>query len=259
MNAVHHATLATAVNRLALLRSTMSSKRKWDQAGPEGETGDETPTKAQKAEDGKTASEAAAAAAALAAKIAAQYAAGGIPSGSGLKDPHDAEFTYDIDINDVRNRYILTKGTTQQEVRGVERTSRRFVDQVWKIHDETGASVSTKGTWYPDRSKATDKDPPLYLHISATTKDILQKGIDKVNELLAQDLGPLIDDRRGRDRERVSFLSRPMLCFHLMFRSEEMAGGESTCRHRVPSELQRPCQGRWSSGGSHTSLCTTFF
>ena len=33
------------------------------------------------------------------------------------KDPHDSEFTYDIEINDVRNRYMLTKGATQQEVR----------------------------------------------------------------------------------------------------------------------------------------------
>jgi hypothetical protein len=93
-----------------------STKRKWDEAGPQSENGEDTPTKAVKAEDGKTASEAAAAAAAIAAKIAAQYAAGGIPSGSGLRDPHDAEFTYDIDINDVRNRYMLTKGTTQQDV-----------------------------------------------------------------------------------------------------------------------------------------------
>lgn len=115
-NIFNDATHAAAVTALAVLLSTMSSKRKWDQAGPEGEAGDETPTKAPKVEDGKTASEAAAAASAIAAKIAAQYAAGGIPSGSGLKDPHDAEFTYDIDINDVRNRYTLTKGTTQQEV-----------------------------------------------------------------------------------------------------------------------------------------------
>jgi hypothetical protein len=64
--------------------------------------------------------------------------------------------------------------------------------------------VSTKGIWYPDRSKATEKDPPLYLHISATTKEILQAAIDKVNELLAQDMGSLVDDRRGPNRERVS-------------------------------------------------------
>ena len=81
----------------------MSSKRKWDQ--PAEDVKPATPS----SED-KGTSDAAAAAAAIAAKIAAQYA------GGGMKDPHDAEFTHDIDINDVRNRYMLTKGTTQQEV-----------------------------------------------------------------------------------------------------------------------------------------------
>lgn len=108
-------TYATITPLLATFMS--STKRKWDQAGPDtAEGGDNTPSKAAKAEDGKTAAEAAAAAAAIAAKIAAQYAAGGIPSGSGMKDPHDGDYTYDIDINDVRNRYMLTKGTTQQDV-----------------------------------------------------------------------------------------------------------------------------------------------
>lgn len=100
----------------------MTSKRKWDQAAPETATdGASTPSKAAKAEDGKTASEAAAAAAAIAAKIAAQYAgAGPAPGalGGGTRDPHDGEFTFDIDINDVRNRYMLTKGPTQQQVSG---------------------------------------------------------------------------------------------------------------------------------------------
>ncbi|KZT28091.1 hypothetical protein NEOLEDRAFT_1154701 [Neolentinus lepideus HHB14362 ss-1] len=156
----------------------MSSKRKWDE--PEAES----PSKAVKIEDGKTASEAAAAAAAIAAKIAAQYAGGAATAFPG-KDPHDAEYTHDIDINDVRNRYMLTKGSTQQQ-----------------IHDETGASVSTKGTWYPDRAKATEKDPPLYLHISASTRDVLQNAIDKVNELIAMDLGPLVEDKSSRLREK---------------------------------------------------------
>lgn len=101
----------------------MSSKRKWDQAATEGsETDGATPSKAVKTEEGKTASEAAAAAAAIAAKIAAQFAGSGGGSGtggafsSGLKDPHDGDFTHDIDINDVRNRYLLTKGSTQTQV-----------------------------------------------------------------------------------------------------------------------------------------------
>lgn len=86
------------------------SKRKWDQPAP-GEDG--TTPKAAKTEESKTASEAAAAAAAIAAKIAAQFASGAL--GGGDKD-HDAEFMQDIDINDVRNRYLLTRGSTQDQV-----------------------------------------------------------------------------------------------------------------------------------------------
>ncbi|KAG1795557.1 hypothetical protein EV424DRAFT_1447044 [Suillus variegatus] len=167
----------------------MSSKRKWDQAAPESSPFElDTPIKAQKTDEGKTASEAAAAAAAIAAKIAAQFSAGGGIAGSiqiGQKDPHDGDFTHDIDINDVRNRYMLTKGSTQTD-----------------IHEDTGASVSTKGVWYPDRSKATEKDPPLYLHLSASSKEMLQKAIDKVNELIAVDLGPLVEDKKDRLREK---------------------------------------------------------
>lgn len=86
------------------------SKRKWDQpaAGEEGTT-----PKAAKTDESKTASEAAAAAAAIAAKIAAQFASGAL--GGGDKE-HDAEFMQDIDINDVRNRYLLTRGSTQDQV-----------------------------------------------------------------------------------------------------------------------------------------------
>lgn len=74
---------------------------------------------------------------------------------------------------------MLTKGATQQE-----------------IYAETSASVTTKGVWYPDKSKATEKDPPLYLHISATTQEILDKAVKRINDLIAQDLGPLVEDRR---------------------------------------------------------------
>ena len=57
--------------------------------------------------------------------------------------------------------------------------------------------------WYPDRAKATEKDPPLYLHIAATTKEILQKAVDKVNELISIDMGSLVDDKKDGRRERV--------------------------------------------------------
>ncbi len=99
----------------------MSSKRKWDQAAPEELRDDpESPAKVAKVDESKNASTAAAAAAAIAAKIAAQYSGAAAGGGGGLlgpKDIHDGEFNHDIDINDVRNRYMLTKGSTQQQVR----------------------------------------------------------------------------------------------------------------------------------------------
>ena len=114
--------LGHAPRLVRLAHSTvMSSKRKWDQAAPE-ETKDEpdSPAKLAKVDDGKNASTAAAAAAAIAAKIAAQYSGAAAGGGAGLlgpKDIHDGEFAQDIDINDVRNRYMLTRGSTQQQVR----------------------------------------------------------------------------------------------------------------------------------------------
>lgn len=182
----------------------MSSKRKWDQAAPEADEADGPSAKATKVDESKTASEAAAAAAAIAAKIAAQFAGSGGATPGGAKDLHDGEFTHDIDINDVRNRYLLTKGATQTEVSLRAHSSiSPFSKSCGQIHEETGASISTKGVWYPDRSKATEKDPPLYLHISATTKEILQRAVDKVNELMSKDIGSLVEDKSSRGRERV--------------------------------------------------------
>ena len=185
----------------------MSSKRKWDQAG-DGD--DVSPHKAQKSEDSKSASEAAAAAAAIAAKIAAQFSGGATGNMLGPKDPHDGAFTHDIDINDIRNRYLLTRGSTQEQVTTKEaETHSNHLIFMSQIHDETGASVTTKGVWYPDRAKATDKDPPLYLHISASSKAQMDDAIAKVNELMAMELGSLVEDKKDMRRERVRMLLFP--------------------------------------------------
>lgn len=82
-----------------------------------------------------------------------------------------------------------------------------------QVHEETGASVSTKGVWYPDRSKATEKDPPLYLHLSASSRDVLQRAIDRVNDLISMDLGPLVEDKKDRLRDKVD-QDVPMLYLH---------------------------------------------
>lgn len=87
-----------------------------------------------------------------------------------------------------------------------------------QVHEDTGASVSTKGTWYPDRTKASEKDPPLYLHISATSQEMLQSAIDKINELINMDMGSLVEDKKDRMREKVpspSFSYEQMLMLKL--------------------------------------------
>lgn len=55
---------------------------------------------------------------------------------------------------------------------------------------------------------ATEADPPLYLHIAATTQEILDKGIKAVQELIAQEPPSLENPTRMPERsnmpERVS-------------------------------------------------------
>lgn len=82
---------------------------KWDQAAPDSAAKD-TPPPAETPSKKLDATDAAAQAAAIAAKIAAQFASGALDGGSA-----EHPFTKNIDINDVRNRYMLTKGTTQQQ------------------------------------------------------------------------------------------------------------------------------------------------
>ncbi len=45
------------------------------------------------------------------------------------------------------------------------------------------------------------QNPPLYLHITSTTKDGLEKAVQRVEELMKQELPNLVDERRFRRRE----------------------------------------------------------
>ncbi|OCL13307.1 hypothetical protein AOQ84DRAFT_332853 [Glonium stellatum] len=100
----------------------------------------------------------------------------------------DGDYIKDIEVNDLRNRYTLTKGSTQK-----------------MIKEETGADVTTRGEYYPDKSMATAASPPLYLHVTSTTKDGLEKAIAKIEELMKQELPNLVDERRFRRREPEQF------------------------------------------------------
>ncbi|KAJ5812202.1 hypothetical protein N7474_008503 [Penicillium riverlandense] len=96
----------------------------------------------------------------------------------------DGDYIKDIEINDLRNRYTLTKGSTQK-----------------MIKDETGADVTTRGNYYPDKNMATAANPPLYLHVTSTNKEGLEKAVVLINDLMQKELPNLVDERRFRRRE----------------------------------------------------------
>jgi hypothetical protein len=58
--------------------------------------------------------------------------------------------------------------------------------------------VTTRGKYYPETSLATERDPPLYLHITATTYPALERASRAVQDLIDRDLGSLVDERRFR-------------------------------------------------------------
>nr|POE85526.1 uncharacterized protein c30d11.14c [Quercus suber] len=91
----------------------------------------------------------------------------------------DGDYIKDIEVNDLRNRYTLTKGSTQK-----------------MIKEETGADVTTRGSYYPDKSMATPANPLLYLHVTSTTKDGLERAVKMIEELMTQELPNLVDERR---------------------------------------------------------------
>ncbi|EWC45722.1 hypothetical protein DRE_05059 [Drechslerella stenobrocha 248] len=55
---------------------------------------------------------------------------------------------------------------------------------------------------------ATPQNPPLYLHITSTTKEGLDQAVEKIEELMKQELGSLVDERRFRRREPVEPIER---------------------------------------------------
>ncbi|KAF2004948.1 hypothetical protein P154DRAFT_425569, partial [Amniculicola lignicola CBS 123094] len=89
-----------------------------------------------------------------------------------------------IEINDLRNKYTLTKGDVHKQ-----------------IHNETGADVTQKGQYYPDKSLANPANPPLQLQITATTHESMYAAVMKIKDMIDMDLPKLVDERRFRRRE----------------------------------------------------------
>jgi hypothetical protein len=92
-------------------------KRKWDEPAPASQS----PSTATAAGSGSPATKpdaATSAAAAIAAKIAASINGPAGAKGHELMRlmPGEDGYVRDIPINDLKNRYVLTKGSTQKEV-----------------------------------------------------------------------------------------------------------------------------------------------
>ncbi|KAJ2323733.1 hypothetical protein GGH92_010842, partial [Coemansia sp. RSA 2673] len=80
-----------------------------------------------------------------------------------------AEFTADIDINDSDNRQILAKSGTHIA-----------------ITEATGVQIATRGRRYADASEATPADPALHLHVEAASQEMLDKAVEKIETMNAE-------------------------------------------------------------------------
>lgn len=58
-----------------------------------------------------------------------------------------------------------------------------------------------RGITIPTKSMATAANPPLYLHVTSTSKQGLEQAVVKIEELMKQELPNLVDERRFRRRE----------------------------------------------------------
>ena len=52
------------------------------------------------------------------------------------------------------------------------------------------------------KANQSTQNPPLYLHVTSTTKEGLDKAVAKIEEMMKQELPQLVDERRFRRRDQ---------------------------------------------------------
>jgi hypothetical protein len=67
------------------------------------------------------------------------------------------------------------------------------------------AAVRLSAPCHGEQYADTSQNPPLYLHVTSTSKSGLEKAIEKIDELMKQELPNLVDERRFRRREPEQF------------------------------------------------------
>ncbi|KAF2742422.1 hypothetical protein M011DRAFT_412710 [Sporormia fimetaria CBS 119925] len=145
-------------------------------------------------------------------------------AGFGEVYQQDGDYIQDIEINDLRNRYTLTKGGTQKKVnsfccptdtlrtripfRLLWPASLRYwcryaasLTSDFRLATDALQDVTTRGSYLPDKSMATAANPPLFLRVTHQTKEGLERAVGMIRDLMEQDLPNLVDERRFRRRE----------------------------------------------------------
>ncbi|GLB36758.1 putative K homology RNA-binding domain containing protein [Lyophyllum shimeji] len=168
-------------------------KRKWDQAG-ERDADTRRAAKQPAAEGDANKPVDAAEQAAATAQLAAKYGSSSARSSEGprngdRKEANDPQFVKDIDINDIRNRYLLTKGQTQLQVStlcSLLPSCSGFIGMFVKhIQNETGTRCQIKGqgSGFIETDTGRESDDPM--HISIVGPD--PKQVERA-KALAEDL-----------------------------------------------------------------------
>ncbi|KAI9491079.1 hypothetical protein BDB00DRAFT_519426 [Zychaea mexicana] len=135
------------------------------------------------------------------------------------------EFVKNIPINDLKNRYMLTRGATQAQ-----------------IQRDTGADVTTRGKYYPDKALATDGEPPLYLYVSASSQESLDKAVAQIEDLIANAAVPTVvpphrQDNHHQQNNHHHPQERPPRKFH---EEKIYVGLESTPHFNLRAKIVGP-------------------